>query len=520
MSEPQRTLEQAPSLSLDEVSANSSVESLVETDADSAANLPAESESKHPPSARIKLGSARDGVQSKPLAKPVTPGVSKPTRQTQAKSPSYPPPSITKQLSPEQELELAAALGDESLDDLIDSAAGAPPVEIAPDTRMTGIVASINDEFLLIDLGAHRQGALPLKQFDVSSAAADGDPTTLDIPEVGNEIALAVVRLNTEEGLYELSLPTAAVEISDWGEVNEGQIVEVTVTGVNKGGLDCTVSGIRGFMPMGQISIYRVEKPEDYVGQRLPAVITEANAARGNLVLSHRGVMERERAEKREQMLAELAPGQVHEGTVRSLKEFGAFVDLGGIDGLIHISKMSWDRVNHPSEVLTEGQAVKVKIEQIDPDTGKIALSYRESTANPWDDVPNKYAAGSTVRGKVSKLMQFGAFVKLEPGVEGLIHISELGHGRVNRVSDIVAEEQQVEVKVLSIDLQQQRIGLSLKALSAPPQQAKGEGNTAGDDEPEFVPPADAPKTPKKRQGELKGGISGPSGGEHFGLKW
>jgi small subunit ribosomal protein S1 len=308
----------------------------------------------------------------------------------------------------------------------------------------------------------------------------------------------------------------AAVEVGDWSDVAEGQVLDVAITGANKGGLECEVSGIRGFIPMGQISLYRVETPEDFVGQRLACVVTEANPERRNLVLSHRAMMERERAESREKLLEELAPGQMREGTVRSIRDFGAFVDLGGIDGMVHVSQLSWDRVNHPSEVLTEGQAVKVRVEKIDRETGKISLSYRDAAANPWDDVETKYPVGRRLMGTVSKVMDFGAFVKLEPGIEGLVHISELAHGRVHRTSDVVSEGQEMEVKVLSVDREKQRISLSLRALLEPPKKA-GEERIADEDMPL---PADAPKAPPRHHKQLKGGTGGPSGGEQFGLKW
>ena len=242
------------------------------------------------------------------------------------------------------------------------------------------------------------------------------------------------------------------MDIGNWDEVQEGQVVDVTITGANKGGLECQIAGIRGFIPMGQISIYRVENPEEFVGQRLTCVITEANRSRKNLVLSHRALMERERKEQKQKLLAELAPGQIREGTVRSLQDFGAFVDLGGVDGMIHVSQLSWDRVTHPKDVLTVGQAVKVKIEKINQETGKISLGYRELAANPWDEAEQKFPVGARVKGTVSKLMQFGAFVKLSPGVEGLIHISAMGHGGGQRCSDVVSEGQDVHVKVVSFD--------------------------------------------------------------------
>jgi small subunit ribosomal protein S1 len=441
-------------------------------------------------------------VEEPPKPKPVTPAAP-PAAKKEPKY--YPPPNIRDQLSPELEQEYQAALGDLSFDALMsaEAATDAAP-ELAPESRVTGRVSRISREDVFVELGGRNQGIVPLRQFE-------------DKPPVeGAELELLVVRFDAEEGLYELSRPTAAVDVGNWDEVREGQIVEVNVTGSNKGGLECQIAGIRGFIPMGQVSIYRVENPEEFVGQRLACVVTEANRERRNLVLSHRAVMERERAEKREKMLAELAPGQVREGIVRSMKDFGAFVDLGGVDGLIHVSQLSWDRVNHPSEVLQVGQKVKVRIEKFDKDTGKVGLSYREVGENPWQRAASKYIVGSRATGTVSRIMEFGAFVKLEPGIEGLIHVSELSHGRVFRVSDIVSEGQEVEVKILSVDVEKQRIGLSLKALMAKPEKP-GNEKVADEDIPL---PADAPKPPRKKQQQLKGGIGGPSGGEKFGLNW
>lgn len=451
------------------------------------------------PSERIKIGTQRGGAPADARPKPVMPVTEKRAEPAPSK---YPPPNVRAQLSPELEAELEAALGGQSLDQLIETSTEGIAQELAPDSRVTGRVTRQHGDSVFFNLGGHLEGVVKLQQFEEDAH-----------PETGAQMELVVVRM--VDGLYELSLPHAAVEVGDWDDVTEGQVVEAAVTGVNKGGLECQVSGIKGFMPMGQISIYRVETPEDYVGQRLACVVTEANRGKGNLVLSHRGVMERERAAKRDKLMAELAPGQVREGVVRSLRDFGAFVDLGGVDGLVHVSKMSWERVNHPSEVLSEGQNVKVKVESVDQETGKIGLSYRESAENPWDGVDAKYPIGSNVTGKVTKLMDFGAFVRLEAGVEGLIHISELAHGRVMRASDIVSEGQDVEVKVLSVERDKQRIGLSLKALTAGP--VKADARPADEDMPL---PADAPKAPTKRQGNLKGGIGAPSGGEKFGLKW
>lgn len=466
------------------------------------------------PSDRIRIGTQREGTgEPAPVAKatalpPAIEPADKPVSRPEAPKPTgkiYPPPNIRDRLSADLEAEFEAALAGESLDDLMATKAAATTGEIPEGTTVTGRVVKIYQDNLFVDLGGPQQGVVALKHFEGR-----------EIPEVGTELTVVVARAG-DDGLYELTPPGGAVEVGNWEDVEEGQVVEVTITGSNKGGLECQVAGLRGFMPMGQISIYRVEHPEEYVGQRMNAVVTEANRDRRNLVLSHRGVMEREKAEGRERLMGELAVGQLRDGIVRSLRDFGAFVDLGGVDGLIHVSKMSWDRVNHPSEVLKEGQAVKVKIERIDPDTGKIGLSYRESAENPWDKVESRYYTGATVKGTVSKTMDFGAFVKLEPGVEGLIHISELAHGRVFRTTDVLTEGQGVEVKVMSVDKEKQRIALSLKALSEPPKKANEKEELEATD---FTPPPGAPKAPAKRQGNLKGGTGGLSGGEKFGLKW
>lgn len=465
------------------------------------------------PSARIRIGTQRPEAKAdKPVAKapaPTTgtaPALASPATPPPAHSgKQYPPPNVRDKLTPEEEAELEAALGSESLDDLIDSKSTAAAKEIAEGSRLTTTVAKVYQDNVFVDLGERNQGVIAVKHFEGK-----------DLPEPGSQLEVVVARMG-EDGLYEVMLPGGAVDVGDWDDVEEGQVVEVSITGSNKGGLECQVSGLRGFMPMGQISMYRVENPEEYVGQRLTAVVTEANRDRRNLVLSHRAVMEREKAENRDKLLAELAPGQMREGVVRSLRDFGAFVDLGGIDGLIHVSKMSWDRVNHPNEVLKEGQVVEVKIERIDPDTGKIGLSYRESAENPWDSVETKYYPGANVEGKVTKIMDFGGFVRLEAGIEGLIHISELAHGRVFRTSDVLSEGQSVKVKVLSVDRDKQRIGLSLKALMEPPKKKDDEDDAQQTD---FALPPDAPKAPEKRKGALKGGTGGPSGGEQFGLKW
>ncbi len=414
------------------------------------------------------------------------------------------PPNLRSELPPELAQELQEALGDMSVDDMLAaegrSEAAAVGTELEPESRQRGKVLQVHGDNVFLELPNHNQGVVSLRQFK-------------EPPEVGAMLELLVVRFNAEDGLYELSLPEAAVEIGDWSQVTEGMVVEAHVTGHNKGGLEVQVNNIRGFIPVSQIATFRVEQIEQFVGQKFPCVVTEANPDRRNLVLSRRAMIEREQAEAKRKLLEELAPGQIREGVVRSLRDFGAFVDLGGVDGLLHVSQICWDRIKHPSDVLTVGQKVRVKIERIDPETHKISLNLRDFTENPWTNVAAKYPVTSRVTGKVSKLTEFGAFVRLEPGVEGLIHISELAHGRVFRASDVVSEGQEVEVKVLAVDPEQQRISLSLKALQARPEPKKVASEEP--DEPEPPKPA-----PPKRKTPLKGGLGRVGDGGQFGLRW
>jgi small subunit ribosomal protein S1 len=469
---------------------------------DSPADMESESDR---PSSRIQIGSRRQRPEA-PRARPHV--ASSVAAELEAaggrKRKNFPPPNIRDELPPELQAELDAALGEASLEDLIGQPDGEETViDLQPESRVKGRVVNIRNEDIFVELGGRNQGIVSTRQFD-------------EPPQLGEQLDLVVSRFNADDGLFECTRPNVAVDVANWEDVEEGTVVEVTVTGTNKGGLECQVAGIRGFIPMGQASLYHIENPEELLGQRLACLVTEASRARRNLVLSRKAIMEREKAQAREALLAELEPGQIREGVVRSLRDFGAFVDLGGVDGLIHVSQLSWDKIKHPSEVLSEGQKVKVRVEKVDRDTGKIGLAYRDLAANPWDDVDRKYPAGTSAKGTVSKIMDFGAFVRLEPGIEGLIHISELAHGRVWRTSDVVSEAQEVEVKILSVDRDKQRIGLSLKALQARPEREKKEEK----EEAEFTPPPNSPAAPKKKHQKLKGGVGNQSGGERFGLKW
>ena len=408
-------------------------------------------------------------------------------------------PNIRGALSPDLEDEFQQALGDTPMDALLGAADEiSKQALLEPESKQTGRVLAVHREDVFVELGGREQGVVPLLQFD-------------NPPQPGETIEVRVHRFNAEEGLYELALPGAAASIGDWSDLAEGMLVEAKVTGHNAGGLEAEVSHIRGFIPISQIALYRVEHLEEFVGQSLPCLVVEANPDRHNLVLSHRAVLEREKEEARKLFWESLEVGQVREGLVRKLMDFGAFIDLGGADGLLHISQLAWGRVQHPSEVLQEGQTIRVRVDKIDPESRRIGLSYRDLLQSPWIGAEQKYPPLSTVHGKVTKLMDFGAFVELEPGVEGLVHISELAHKRVWRVSEIVKEGDEVDAVVLSIDTDAKRISLSMKGALPPEEPAAAEPDKGA---------AEPPPPPKKKPaGPLRGGL-GRSTGEQFGLKW
>lgn len=412
-----------------------------------------------------------------------------------------PLPNLRAELPPDLEDELQAALGDASIDDLMSVGdAVSKQTALEAESRHTGRVVAVRRDDVFVELGGREQGVVPLRQFSQA-------------PEPGANVDVRVVRFLREEGIYELSLPHAAAEIGDWSQIEEGMLVEARITGHNSGGLECDVNQIRGFIPISQIALYRVEDVAQFVGEKFTCVVTEANPERRNLVLSRRAVLEREQEEARQRLWETLEVGQVHEGTVRKIMDFGAFVDLGGVDGLLHVSQLGWARVKHPSEMLQEGQRIQVKIQKIDPATRRLGLSYRELMENPWTNAERNYPVHSTAHGKVTKLMEFGAFVELEPGIEGLVHISELSHKRVWRVSDVVEEGQEVDVAILSVDANAQRISLSMKSLLAKEEPKAGQSE-------EDEAPLPAKKPPKKPVGPLRGGLGRGSGGEQFGLKW
>jgi ribosomal protein S1 len=358
--------------------------------------------------------------------------------------------------------------------------------EARPGTRI-GKVICVRGRSLFVDLGGKSDGVIPIDQFEG------------EIPAPGADIEVIVDHFDVNEGIQHLRLKGAAIE-ANWENLRKGVIVEARGTKVIKGGLEVDVDGIRGFIPISQIDLSRVEDAAAYVNQKFKAIVTEANQREKNLVVSRRDLLEQERAEQREKTWASLEEGQVREGTVRSIKDFGAFVDLGGVDGLLPIGEMSWSRIQKVDELVKTGDKVQVKIIKIDPVARKLTLGLKQLTPSPWEKAESKYPRGLMITGKVTKLMEFGAFVELEPGIEGLIHITELSPNRVRRVADIVQPAQEVGVRILKVEPDLKRIALSLLPAKGMPTDAVEDEDDEDDD---ATPPAPKPE----RKIPLKGGL-------------
>ena len=356
--------------------------------------------------------------------------------------------------------------------------------------RKIGTILSIHGPDIFVEIpGGRGQGLMTMEQFP------DGPPA------IGSQVEVSIEGYNPTDGLLILSRLGAAVH-ADWSSVAEGMVVEARVVETNKGGLSVEINGIRGFMPISQIDRARVENTEQFVNQKLLCMVTEVDKEARNLVVSRRDLQEKEREEQKVKLWAELEEGQIRTGIVGNVRDFGAFVDLGGVDGLLHVSEISWKRTPDATQVLQVGQTVKVVVLKLDREKQKVSLGLKQLEASPWDTIHDKYVTGRIMHGKVTRTMDFGAFVELEPGIEGLIHISELARNKVWRVADIVKPEQEVDVKILSVDSEARRISLSLR--EAIPQEVKKQEE---EDVQEAV--GEEPEKPRKRNYELKGGVGG-----------
>ncbi len=402
------------------------------------------------------------------------------------------------------EAELAAAMGAVDLNtELAQQESdqkpkpGAQAINVASG-RKKGRVVSIRGNDVFIDVpGGRSQGMLPLEQFEGK------------LPKIGEEVEFSVERYDPANGLLLLTMTGAVQSVANWSSVALHMIVEVKVTGVNKNrsGLMVEVSGIKAFMPISQIDLGRVEQPEQFIGQTLKAEVVELNREERNLIVSRKALQEREREAQKEKFWAEIEVGQTRTGMVRTLMPFGAFVDLGAADGLIPIGEMSWKRIEHPSEILSVGQRVEVQIKRLDQQANRISLSLKQLLENPWDEFAQRHRPGSRIKGTVSRIAEFGAFVQLAEGIEGLIHISELSTDRVRRVRDVVTEGQEVETQILNIDPDGRRMSLSLKTILAGAE-AEQEAAEAAEQDSEAAATAERMAN-RPFNPNLRGGIGG-----------
>jgi len=402
------------------------------------------------------------------------------------------------------EQELAEAMGGQDMHQIL--AANTPKVtdsdHTAPQNRsndlhgsmghrvVRGRIAEIHGDDVFVNLhgmDGKNQGVVPLSQFERE-------------PRMGSVMDFVLQRVDPSQGLMILS-KEGSIGKATWDQLFRGSVVEARVTGSNKGGLELELAGgIKAFMPASGIDLHYVENLEQFVGQKLRAQVQEINRHSQKVVLNRRGLLENERQAKQAQLWDELQIGQTRQGTISSIAEYGVFVDLGGMDGMVHVSDLSYSRVNNPSDVVNVGETVTVQILKIDREKNRISLGMKQAKSDPWIGIDQKYAPGSLIEATVSSIVDFGAFVQLEQGVEGLVHISELSHKRINYVSDVLQIGQTESFRVIAVDAENRRISLSLKTVDVPTQQSDSPSDVA-------LSQVRRKEAHKKLRGPLKGGI-------------
>src|SRR3982751_1078467 len=327
---------------------------------------------------------------------------------------------------------------------------------------VTGKIVRIDNDEVLVDIGYKSEGVIPSNELSIRKSV---DPH--DEVELGEEVDALVLTKEDQDGRLIMSKKRARFErawrrieaAAESGEPVIGAVIEVV-----KGGLIIAL-GVRGFLPASLVDIRRVPNLDEYLGQNIQCKVIELNRSRNNVVLSRRAVLEEERKEQRQAILERLQPGLIIEGQISNIVDFGAFVDLDGIDGLIHISELSWSHVNHPSEVLSIGDTVRVKVLDIDRDRQRISLGLKQTQEDPWQRVVDAYNVGDELEGRITKVVTFGAFVEIMDGVEGLVHISELATRHVENPREIIEPGDEIRVKILEIDSERRRLSLSVKRV-------------------------------------------------------
>ncbi|MBM3638336.1 MAG: 30S ribosomal protein S1 [Actinobacteria bacterium] len=333
-------------------------------------------------------------------------------------------------------------------------------VELKEGQLVTGSVVKIDRDGVLLEIGYKTEGVIPSRELSIRN---DVDPN--EIVKLGEQIEALVLTLEDKEGRLVLSKKRAQYEKA-WGAIEKVKeadgIVEGTVIEVVKGGLIVDI-GLRGFLPASLVELRRVRDLQPYIGRPIQAKIIELDKNRNNVVLSRRGFLEENQKEQRDEFLTNLKPGEVRKGVVSSVVAFGAFVDLGGMDGLIHVSELSWKHVDHPSQVVTVGDEVTVQVLEVDMSRERISLSLKATQQDPWQEFASTHEVGQLVYGRVTKLVPFGAFVQVGDGIEGLVHISEMSAHHVDAPEQVVTPGEELWVKIIDLDLARRRISISIK---------------------------------------------------------
>jgi ribosomal protein S1 len=370
-----------------------------------------------------------------------------------------------------------------------------------------GKIVAVRDRSVFVDLGGKSQGVVPLEQF-----VPDDPDKPEESVEPGMEYEFTYAGYNEREGLVLLSR-RGAVMHGGLEQLHEGDVVEGMVTGANKGGLELKINNIRAFMPAGQVDIRFTADLNSLVGQKIKCRITQKDRRARNLIVSRRMILEEEQAVEKEKTWGELATGQIREGTVTSVQPYGAFVDIGGVDGLLHVSAMSYRRVSDPNKIVKPGDKIQVMVLSIDRETQRVSLGLKQLMKDPWKSAVDDFPTGTTVTGKVTRLMDFGAFVELAAGVEGLVHISELSNKRIAHPREVVEPGQEIQAKVLSVDPENKKISLSMaqlhRAAAAPqdPHDPQNPQNSSDPAVPAALKPAQSVKPAPVKKKTLKGGL-------------
>lgn len=342
--------------------------------------------------------------------------------------------------------------------------------EFNPHEVIEGTVVLVNRDEAYVDIGYKTEIPIAKKELAYPEPEA-----ATDVVKVGDKINVYVVALGGENGL--ILSKTRADRLVAWEKVEkvkeEKQIIEVEILQVVKGGLLTTAFGLRGFIPASQIALHFVKDLNEFVGQKVEVEIMEADPKKQRLVLSRRSVLEAQREQKREEALASIVEGEKRTGVVKRLVDYGAFIDIGGVDGLAHISDLSWDHIKNPADVLSVGQKVEVLVKAFDPETKRISLSIKDTVRDPWFDKAEKYPVGSYVKGKIVKLTDFGAFMEIEPGFDGLIRMRELSPKHITKASEAVSVGDEVTVKVIHVDMDNKKVALSITKVQQDAEKAE-----------------------------------------------